>query len=104
MTTLLNKPVTEILTAEAQRGRAATKTIGISRAKTQRAPTKRRFRTLRSWRLGAIKRIGVFGLENLRELRKLSTTEDAERKFQKQKLCELCLFVVKFFSPSSVAA
>ena len=31
-------------------------------------------------------------------------TEDAEWKFQKQKLCELCGSVVKFFSPSPVAA
>ena len=30
-------------------------------------------------------------------------TEDAEWKFQKQKLCELCGSVVKFFSPSPVA-
>jgi hypothetical protein len=30
--------------------------------------------------------------------------ERAEGKFQKQKLCELCVFVVKFFSPSLVAA
>jgi hypothetical protein len=58
-----------------QRGRAARKSQNVSRkgAKAAKFGQVRRYFSLRSWRLGAIKRIRIFGRENLGKLQKLST-------------------------------